>query len=180
MSDARLSLVLIPLLALAGCGGVAQRGAMMADRLTGGAPAPAADAALADSCPADPAAAGALAQMVNEARAAEGRRILGPDKRLVRIAKSHACDMARSGRVDVAGSNGSNVVDRARAADYPTCGVTQLVARGGTPAGIMAQWLQPGPYRDQVLGQLNAEIGSGTARGADGQLYYSVVMGNDC
>ncbi|WP_282603851.1 CAP domain-containing protein [Paracoccus sp. PARArs4] len=147
------------------------------------APAPVADPmeqSLAASCVGDAAAADRLAQAVEAARVAEGKTVLARTEALDRIAQSHACDMALMGRADVAGSNGSNVVDRARAVGYPTCGVVQLVGGGTSPEGTVADWLIPGPNREQVLGQLSFEIGSGVARGADGRIWHSVVLGNDC
>ena len=70
--------------------------------------------------------------------------------------------------------------DRARSVGYPTCGVVQLVGAGGTPEGTVNAWLVPGPQREQVLGQLSYQIGSGVARGADGRLWHSTVLGNNC
>ncbi|MBU2956685.1 CAP domain-containing protein [Paracoccus sp. 1_MG-2023] len=147
------------------------------------APEPAADPveqSLAASCQGDPALAERLSVAVETARRAEGKSVPARSAELDRIAQSHACDMALTGRADVAGSNGSNVVDRARAVGYPTCGVVQLVGSGTSPEGMVANWLVPGPNREQVLGQLSFDIGSGVARGADGRLWHSVVLGNDC
>lgn len=141
---------------------------------------PTAEQTLATECSGDGAAAMQLSAGVNAARTAEAKTVLEVSADLDRIALSHACDMARMGRADVAGSNGSNVVDRARSVGYPTCGVVQLVGAGGTPAGTVAAWLVPGPQREQVLGQLSYQIGSGVARGADGRLWHSTVLGNNC
>ena len=75
--------------------------------------------------------------------------------------------MAQRSRVDVEGSNGSSVVDRARAVGYPVCGVGQLAGRGGSPAEAVAGWLALGPQRTELLGQTSRELGSGQATGAD-------------
>ncbi len=135
---------------------------------------------LAASCPGVPEAAERLNQLVNTARVAEAKSPLAVSEKLNLIALSHACDMAMMQQLDVAGSNGSNVVDRARSVDYPTCGVVQLVQVGQTPEGAVVSWMVPGPQREQVLGQLSYEVGSGVARGPDGRLWLSTVMGNDC
>lgn len=142
--------------------------------------APLPDEGLAAMCPGVPEAEARLTQLVNAARRSEAKPVLEVSEELNIIARSHACDMAMMQRADVAGSNGSNVVDRARAADYPTCGVVQLVEVGTTPDGAVADWMVPGPQREQVLGQLSYEIGSGVARGPDGRLWFSTVLGNDC
>ena len=167
----RLSLAATCLLALSAC-------QMPIPGLT--APQAPADQALAAECSGDMDAGQHLSAGVNAARAVEGKNALAPNAELDRIALSHACDMARMGRADVAGSNGSNVVDRARSVGYPTCGVVQLVGAGGTPEGTVNAWLIPGPQREQVLGQLSYQIGSGVARGADGRLWHSTVLGNNC
>ncbi|TJZ94097.1 CAP domain-containing protein [Paracoccus gahaiensis] len=142
--------------------------------------APAAEEALAAQCAGNPEQGARLGAAVNAARAADGKTVLAQSEALDTIALSHACDMAQQGRADVAGSNGSNVVDRARSVGYPTCGVAQLVGSGGTPEGTVAAWTVPGPQREQVMGQLSYEIGSGVVQGADGRLWHSVVLGNDC
>ena len=143
-------------------------------------PAAPAEEALAASCTGDPALSAQMVEAVNAARTAEGKTVLDPDAGLERIAQSHACDMAAMGQATVAGSNGSNVVDRARAAGYPTCGVVQLVSTGGTPLGTVNGWLASMPHRDEVLGQPSDQIGAGVTRGADGRLWYSVVLGERC
>lgn len=136
--------------------------------------------ALAAECSGDAAQAAQMATSVNATRAAEGKTGLASDARLDQIALSHACDMARGGRLDVAGSNGSNVVDRARAVGYPTCGVVQLVGQGSSAMAVLGSWMALPPQREQVLGQLSYQIGSGVARGADGRLWHSTVLGNNC
>lgn len=145
-----------------------------------GQPVPPAEQSLAVICSGDPALQQQMSEAVNAARAQEGKTILGLNASLTEIAQSHACDIAATGRATVAGSNGSSVVDRARAVGYPTCGVVQMVSPGGMPAGIVGGWLGSKPHRDEVLGQLSEEIGSGVARGPDGRMWWSVVLGNDC
>lgn len=139
-----------------------------------------ADEALAAMCAGDPALQQEMAEAVNAARTAEGKVLLDPNEKLTEIAQSHACDVAATGRATVAGSNGSSIVDRARAVGYPPCGVAQLVSVGGTPAGVVAGWLGSDPHRVELLGQSSEEIGTGVVRGADGRLWWSVVLGNDC
>ncbi|MTD99187.1 hypothetical protein GIY56_02670 [Paracoccus sp. YIM 132242] len=145
-----------------------------------GQPEPPAEEALASTCQGSPASAAPLDAAVNAAREAEGKTLLDSAPLLARIAQSHACDMAALGRVDVEGSNGSSVVDRARAVGYPTCGVVQLVWRGGGPADAVANWLAREAQRTELLGQTSRQVGSGQATGADGVAYYSVVLGDDC
>lgn len=174
MPPIRVSAAFIAVSALAAC-----------DQGTGMAmpwirPVAPAEEALAASCTGDPAIAAQLDTAVNAARQSEGKTLLDTAPTLTQVAQSHACDMARLGRVDVEGSNGSNVVDRARAAGYPVCGVVQLVWRGGSPADAVANWLARDAQRTELLGQPSRQIGSGFATGADGMGYHSVVLGDNC
>lgn len=165
------------LAALAACASTRPTGF---DGYAGPPPEPPAEQALAAVCTGDAALGQQMNDVMNAARSDQGKTLLATDARLNQIAVSHACDMAQRGRLDVAGSNGSNVVDRARAVGYPTCGVAQLVGRGTSPSGVVSTWLGQQSQREQVLGQLSYQIGSGAVRGADGQVWYSVVLGNNC
>lgn len=172
MSAFRAFAAAVSLSALAAC---QQAGVAMP---WGRAAAPA-EQALVAQCTGDAAMAAQLDAAVNAARQAEGKILLDPAPRLAQVAQSHACDMAALGRVDVEGSNGSSVVDRARAVGYPACGVVQLVGRGG-PADAVAGWLSQDAQRTELLGQPSRQIGSGVATGADGRPYFSVVLGDNC
>lgn len=131
-------------------------------------------------CDGDPGLSQRVAEAINAARGREGKTLLETDETLSLIAQSHACDIAATGRATVAGSNGSNVVDRARAASYSSCGVTQLVSVDGSPEGIVGGWMSSVPHRTELLSQLNEEIGVGVTRGSDGRMWWSVVMGASC
>ncbi|MBU3031803.1 CAP domain-containing protein [Paracoccus marinaquae] len=135
---------------------------------------------LAASCTGDPELQQQLAEAVNAAREAEGKLVLDGDERLTEIAQLQACDAAAMGQLTVTGSDGSNVVDRARRAGYRPCEAAQLLAIGGSPAEVVGDWLRSEPHRDEILGQISLEIGTGVTRGADGQLWWSVVLGNNC
>lgn len=143
-------------------------------------PEPPAEQALVGDCQGNEGAAAALDRAVNAARQSEGKTLLPAAPALSRIAQSHACDMARLAHVDVEGSNGSSVLDRARAAGYPTCGVVQLVWRGSSPEDALSAWMARDAQRTEVLDQTSRQIGVGVATGADGRVYHSVVLGDDC
>lgn len=134
----------------------------------------------AASCPADSGAILALTEAVNAIREAEAKTLLKPDPLLAQIAQSHACDMAMTRRLDVAGSDGTNVVDRARAAGFRTCGVVQMVSDAASPVGVIDKWMRQAAAREQLLGQSIDRIGGGLAIGADGRQYWSLVMGENC
>lgn len=165
------AITLISVMALAACG--RDRGAVPADSTLSGDPGAAA-------CTVDPLLQAGMIDAVNAARVGQGKTVLKVDDRLNAIAQSHACDVAASGQASVIGSDGRGIVDRARAVRYPTCGVAQLVSVGGSASGAVGQWLASVPHREQVLAQTPDEIGAGVARGPDGLLRWSLVLGNDC
>lgn len=135
---------------------------------------------LAAMCSNEGIDASAMVEAVNAVRGAEGKVILTPETRLDGVAQSHACDVAGIGRPTVAGSNGSSIVDRARAANYPTCGVIQLVAVGGSAEEVIARWMGSPPHREQLLGDLSDDVGAGVTRGPDGRRWWSLVIGDNC
>lgn len=143
-------------------------------------PAEPAQEALALSCSNDGINAGAMVEAVNAVRGAEGKVILAAENRLDGVAQSHACDVVRIGKPTVAGSNGSSIVDRARAVDYPTCGVIQLVAVGGSASEVVSRWMGSGPHREQLLGDLSDDVGAGVTLGPDGRRWWSLVIGDNC
>ena len=145
-----------------------------------GNPADPAEQSLAAICSNDGIETDALVEAVNAVRGAEGKVILDGNAKLDKVAQSHACDMVSMGRATVAGSNSSNIVDRARSVDYPTCGVIQLVSVGGSASSVVAAWMQSPPHREQLLGDLSDEIGAGVTIGPDGRRWWSLVVGDNC
>ncbi|WP_299839137.1 CAP domain-containing protein [uncultured Paracoccus sp.] len=136
--------------------------------------------ALAPSCSNDGIDSAAMVEAVNAVRAAEGKVILKPESRLDKVAQSHACDVTRIGKPTVAGSNGSSIVDRARSVNYPTCGVIQLVAVGGSASEVISRWMGSPPHREQLLGDLSDDVGAGVTLGPDGRRWWSLVIGDSC
>lgn len=145
-----------------------------------GIPADPAQEALALSCSNDGINAGAMVDAVNAVRGAEGKVILTAERRLDGVAQSHACDVTRIGRPTVAGSNGSSIVDRARAVNYPTCGVIQLVAVGGSASEVVSRWMGSPAHREQLLGDLSDDVGAGVTLGPDGRRWWGLVIGDNC
>lgn len=145
-----------------------------------GSPAHPAQETLAASCSHDGINAGAMVEAVNAVRGSDGKVILSAESRLDDVAQSHACDMVRSGKATVAGSNGSSIVDRSRAVGYPTCGVIQLVAVGGSASEVVSRWMASPPHREQLLGDLSDDVGAGVTLGPDGRRWWSLVIGDNC
>lgn len=180
MTPKSLSVIILSVAVLAACQPSAQSGSDPDLLLGDDYPVAPAEEALAATCTGDAALQAQMIDAVNGARAAEGKILLDANDQLLEMAQSHACDAAAMGRATVTGSNGSNVVDRARAVGYPTCGVAQLIAPGGSASEVVGNWLTSVPHRDELLGQTSEDIGVGVIRGAGGQIWWSVVLGNNC
>ena len=139
-----------------------------------------ADGITTGMCGGDMSLQQAMIDAVNRERGSQGKSILEADEKLNRIAQAHACDIVGQGQPSVTGSDGTNIVDRARAAEFPTCGVAQLVAVGGSAESVARRWALSMPHRDELLGQVSDKIGAGAARGPDGRIWWSLVLGDDC
>ncbi|WP_195759916.1 CAP domain-containing protein [Paracoccus sp. S-4012] len=137
---------------------------------------------LATTCaPADPAVAASMLDAINAHRIAAGRTPVTEDPRLATAAQAHACDMQRTGRLSVVGSNGNSVLDRVRAVDYGPCRAAQTVAASGaSPAALTAQWRGEAPNWDNIGSQAFENAGIGARQGPDGRVWWSVVTAARC
>lgn len=180
MKKRSLPALVLSLIALAACQPGGELDAELEPILGMPVPEIPADQALATMCAGDPALQTQMIEAVNAARGAEGKVLLNPNEKLNEMAQSHACDAAAMGKATVTGSNGSNVVDRARAVGFPTCGVAQLIAAGNTPTEVVNFWLHSMPHRVELLGQSSDDIGVGVIRVPGGRTWWSVVLGDDC
>lgn len=180
MNTNRIVAVMLCAGLLAACQPQAGNPALMADDIWLDDGALPMDGQMLASCSGNEAQTEALISAVNARREINMKNLLEPNDKLNEIAQDHACDMARSGRLSVAGSDGSSIVDRARAVDFPTCGVIQMASAAGSPEALVNAWMGSTPHREQLLGDLSDEIGAGVTYGPDGQQWWSLVIGDDC
>lgn len=134
-------------------------------------------AGLACTLPADAAALrGAVLAGVNGERARAGLAALMPAPALESAAQTHACDMARRGRIGHRGGDWSGLRTRLRRAGYPFAAANENVAVGHASAGaLVAGWMASPGHRANILSRDVAEFGLGVARGAEGRLYWAMV-----
>lgn len=115
-------------------------------------------------------------QMLNGLRAEQG---LGPvlhSEKLEDAAKAHALDMARGGFFDHTGSNGSDVMDRARAAGYEACAIAENIAMGQkTLTEVLGAWAQSPGHRSNMLNPSVTDYGLVRAPGD----IWVLVLGKD-
>lgn len=94
--------------------------------------------------------------LVNRYRTSEGKDLLEPDPTLNAAALAHALDMQQNGFVSHAGSDGSTVGTRTRAAGCNWSTVSQLITVGQTePGAALFTWIESDSQRRILLGNYN-------------------------
>lgn len=145
------------------------------------APPPAAAPVQVPAVPvAGPAADAAIAG-ANAERSARGLPPLRPDDRLARAAQGHSDDMARTGRLGHAGSDGSDIGERVRAAGYAWCAVAENVAAGQSDAAAVVQsWMGSPGHRANILNGDMVDVAVADRVAADGTRYWTMVLAAPC
>jgi uncharacterized protein YkwD len=116
-------------------------------------------------------AAGAL----NAERAARGLPLLDWQDQVARAAQIHSDDMARSGVMQHAGSDGSRAGDRLTRVGFRWSAWGEAVAAGQpTPDDVIRAWLNSPPHRAILLGNYRY-VGIGLATNAAGTPYWTLV-----
>ncbi|TAN58852.1 MAG: CAP domain-containing protein [Rhodospirillales bacterium] len=129
--------------------------------------------ALADSDP-----AGELIGAVNSARRDVGLGPLRAEDRLSRAAQDYARVLAGWGRLSHQGPEGSRLKDRLSRQGYPYRQAAENLASGLIgPGETVALWLQSPGHRANMLMPDMHEAGVGIVRDADGQSYWTLLLG---
>lgn len=116
-----------------------------------------------------------LGQGVNAQRQGNGLRALAADASLMQAAQSHACDIARTGRIAHQGSDGRNSDQRVRRFGFNTCLTAENLAWGFPRAEqIVAGWMGSQGHRRNILLDRATHYGAGVAQGADGPIWVMV------
>ncbi|WP_411839807.1 CAP domain-containing protein [Paracoccus sp. ME4] len=124
-------------------------------------------------------AARALAA-TNAQRAAAGLSSLRHDEKLQKAAEDHACDMARRGVMEHAGTGTTGPGQRVRALGYRPSITAENIAAGSVSLidldGAVRQWAaSPGHAANIMLPQIR-EFGIGRAYSADGRVAYAAAV----
>lgn len=119
-----------------------------------------------------------LVELTNKERARAKLPPLKPNPLLFKIARAHAANMARQGKLEHR-LDGKSVKDRALAAGYNYKKIGENIAwsDGDTLANIMKNWMKSPEHRKNLLTPVFTEIGFGIARDKKGETYYAQVMG---
>ena len=124
-----------------------------------------------------------VGQGINAQRRAAGLRPLQQHESLRNAAFAHACDMAQMGRMTHTGSNGSNVMQRARAHGLTTCTIAENTAWGRPyeqPNDLVRGWMNSSGHRHNILMDRGVTyFGMGVAYNGNTP-YFSWVVARAC
>ena len=116
---------------------------------------------------------------VNAFRDGQGVRPLGLQDQLTAAARAHALDMARNGYLSHVSKDGRTLVQRVTDAGYANwTAIGENIASGMKSwHDALLGWEQSAEHRANLLSADFAEIGLGSAGGADGRYYWVQVFG---
>lgn len=115
--------------------------------------------------------------LTNAERAAAGRPALSVHPAAATAAMSHSADQAASQRMSHTGSDGSDAGTRLTRAGYVWRTWGENVAAGQrTAQQVVSAWMGSSGHRANILNGSFTTIGVGVATGADGRMYWTMVL----
>jgi len=117
-----------------------------------------------------------LVELVNRERKKHDLAPLQPSPVLCRVARAHAANMAKQGKMAHV-LDGKDQFQRIKGAGYKYSYAGENVARGEVAmAEVVQGWMESKVHRKIILGAKYTETGVGLARGADALIYYTQVF----
>lgn len=128
----------------------------------------------------DPAAE--LLVHINAARLAQGLAPYALNEKLTTVARAHSQDMAATGRVDRAGSDGSTPKSRILSVGYSQWAIGPVVDEaiyGGTGGaqGAFDWWMSTETDKARILSTRFREVGIGAVTAPNGWIYWTLDLG---
>lgn len=117
--------------------------------------------------------------LLNAARANQGLGELTLNAQLTAAAQVHSQDMAEQGAIFHDGTDGSSPSERAERAGYVGQAIGENVLMRGdlNAAGAFDQWWNSPPHYENMMSATFTEIGIAYVIGADGNYYYTMLLG---
>jgi uncharacterized protein YkwD len=141
----------------------------------------AAPSAIAASMPVAAVRAASVPADIAALRQAAGLAPLAGDPRLAVAARVQAAFMAETVTMTHRGPRGDGVLDRVRRAGYEACRAAENVAFGQeTRAQVLADWMASPGHRRNILDRAVEDVAVASSRGADGRLYWAMVLAAPC
>jgi uncharacterized protein YkwD len=119
-----------------------------------------------------------LLEWTNKVRAEHKLPALKLNATLLKVARGHAANMARQGKMSHV-LDGKNPTQRIRAAGYVYTSIGEII---GMSDGLQLEtvekaWMASKPHRENLLKERYREIGIGIAHNDKGEYYYTQVFG---
>jgi len=125
------------------------------------------------------AVADSVIALLNSARNQAGIPSLILSAELTSAAQRHSDDMAKTGRLDHTGSDGSQFWERMTDAGYSlTTGAENILLRSNANAqAVYNQWRNSPPHQANMMSPEYVEVGVAYAQSADGTFFFTMVLG---
>ncbi len=113
----------------------------------------------------------------NARRSANGRGAVLRVTKLDQMARSHAQDLVRNNRFSHAGTDGSDLIDRADRVGYRYCFIAENIAKGQPDLeSVMTSWMNSPGHRRNMLDPRATELGFAQA----GDIWVMVLGSSNC
>ncbi len=139
-------------------------------------------AAQANGCYINDGLGWVIAKAASQQRQVNGLNPVEMDPRLIATAEAQACDMARKGFFDHKGSDGSDVLTRAKREGFRACLIAENIAMGQrNPRITFDDWMHSPGHRRNILLRGITRIGVAVVPQRDGKgPWYVMVLAKPC
>jgi uncharacterized protein YkwD len=142
---------------------------------------PAPQASRGAVAPAEGSVAADVLSLTDGARRARGLAPLRPDATLAALARQQAAHMARVGAMVHAGPRGATFQQRLRRGGYGSCAAAENIGEGWRePSRIASEWLRSPAHLRNIVDPRMSHGAVAVAYGADGNPYWSMMLGRPC
>ena len=119
-----------------------------------------------------------LLELTNKERADKKLPPLEANPVLFKVARAHAANMAKQGKMEHE-LDGKSPADRIRAAGYEYAYIAENIAVGArmSPAAVVKAWMESQVHRENILNDKCTEIGIGVVKNDKGETYYTQEFG---
>jgi uncharacterized protein YkwD len=117
-----------------------------------------------------------ILELVNKERAKEKLAPLVPHEKLMQVARAHAENMARQGKMDHV-LDGKDPLDRAREAGYSFPVAENAAWNQMNAEELIKAWMDSPPHKANILDKRATEAGIGVGSSGKSGPYYAMVYG---
>lgn len=115
--------------------------------------------------------------LVNQYRAAAGRKPVTVDSRLTTAAEAHSIEQAQRQKMSHTGNDGSNGGQRISRLGYSWRTWAENVAAGyNSCTSVMKAWMNSSGHKANILNSSMVHIGIGAVKGPNGTIYWTMDL----